>query len=187
MVNPLVASEIEEVEINEEEKNRFEITDLDSLNWALRKLSAYNEELKQIQGLANAERQRINAWEEKESSGIKDSIQFFEKLVSDYHKKVLTENPEKKTLSTPYGKSKSTTSKAQPEKADEEKLFKFVEENKLPFVEVVTTKKLKWGDFKKTLQVVEKEDGTQVVIDENGQIVPGVAVKPQTTTFKVEI
>ncbi len=105
-------------------------------------------------------------------------------MIADYHAKVLAEDPKKKTLSTPYGKSKSTTSKAQPDKVDESQLLQFVEENELPFVE--TVKKLKWGDLKKTLQVVEK-DGEQIVIDENGQEVPGVTVKPQTTTFKVEI
>ena len=59
-----------------------------------------------------------------------------------------------------------------------------MEENALPFVKV--KKELAWGDLKKTLKVADK-DGQQIVIDENGQVVPGAAVKPQTTTFKVEI
>ncbi|BDH62342.1 phage protein [Lysinibacillus sp. PLM2] len=182
-MNPLLAEEIQEVE-EIQQYQQFQITDLDSLNWALRKVHAYNAQLKEIQTVANAERQRIDSWEQRESKGINESIEFFHNLIADYHAKVLAEDPKKKTLSTPYGKSKSTTSKAQPDKADEEQLIKFVEDNQLPFVEKVP--KLKWAELKKTLQIVEV-DGVQKVVDENGQVVPGVTVKPQTTTFKVEI
>ncbi|MED4887793.1 host-nuclease inhibitor Gam family protein [Lysinibacillus fusiformis] len=190
-MNPMLAEEIKEVEVmtyglfgENDEPQKFEITDLDSLNWALRKVHAYDAQLKEIQTVANSERQRIDSWEQRESKGINESIQFFHNLIAEYHTKVLTEDPKKKTLSTPYGKSKSTTSKAQPDKVDEEQLINFVEENELPFIEKVP--KLKWGDLKNTLKVVDK-DGEQIVVDENGQVVPGVAVKPQTTTFKVEI
>lgn len=183
-MNSLLAEEIHEVE-EIQQYQQFQITDLDSLNWALRKVHAYDSQLKEIQTVANSERQRINSWEERESKGIKDSIQFFHNLIAEYHSKVLAEDPKKKTLSTPYGKSKSTTSKAQPDKKDEELLIKFVEENELPFVEKVP--KLKWSELKKTLQILEKANGEQIVINENGQEVPGVTVKQQTTTFKVEI
>lgn len=182
-MNPLLANEIQEVE-EIQEYQQFQITDLDSLNWALRKVHAYDAQLREIKSVANSERQRIDSWEQRESKGINESIQFFHNLIADYHAKVLAEDPKKKTLSTPYGKSKSTTSKTQPDKADESLLLKFVEDNELPFVKV--EKSLKWADLKKTLQIVEK-DGKQIVIDENGQEVPGVTVKPQTTTFKVEI
>ncbi|MFJ8102826.1 host-nuclease inhibitor Gam family protein [Lysinibacillus sp. NPDC096212] len=188
-MNPLLAEELDELDgyvlsDAEETGQTFEITDLDSLNWALRKVHAYDAQLKEIQTVANSERQRIDSWEHRESKGINESIQFFYNLIAEYHTKVLAEDPKKKTLSTPYGKSKSTTSKAQPDKVDEEQLIIFVEDNKLPFVEKVPN--LKWGDLKKTLKIVEK-DGEQIVVNENGQVVPGVAVKPQTTTFKVEI
>lgn len=188
-MNPLFAEELDELdgyELSDAEETgqKFEITDLDSLNWALRKVHAYDAQLKEIQSVANSERQRIDSWEQRESKGINESIQFFHNLIADYHTKVLVENPKKKTLSTPYGKSKSTTLKAQPDITDEEQLLKFVEDNKLPFVEKVP--KLNWAELKKTLKVVEK-DGEHIVVDENGQVVPGVAVKPQNTTFKVEI
>ncbi|HWL13692.1 MAG TPA: host-nuclease inhibitor Gam family protein [Ureibacillus sp.] len=190
MMNPLQKEELLEVEDyvlgDAETEQKFEITDLDSLNWALRKVHAYDAQLREIKSVANSERQRIDSWEQRESKGINESIVFFKHHIAEYHAKVLANDDSKKTLSTPYGKSKSTTSKAQPDKSDEEQLIKFVEENKLPFVEKVVTKKLKWGELKKKLEVVEK-NGEQIVIDENGQEVPGVTVKPQTTTFKVEI
>ena len=43
-----------------------------------------------------------------------------------------------------------------------------------------------WGDLKKTLAVTELE-GKPIVIDSNGQTVPGVEVQPETVSFKVEV
>ncbi len=45
---------------------------------------------------------------------------------------------------------------------------------------------VRWGDFKKTLQVVETDDGF-VAVDENGEVVPGVIVAPEKTTFTTEV
>lgn len=176
-------AEMEYMETTNSESTKFEITDIDSLNWVFRKLSALKSKGNGIKQLAEKERLRILSWEQGELSTMKNSVEFFESMISQYHMKQLEVDPKTKTISTPYGKTKSTTSKAAPEKQNEEQLLSFVEENKLPFVE--TKKSLKWGELKKTLQIVEK-DGQQIVIDENGQVVPGASVKPQSTTFKVE-
>ena len=183
-MNKLQEVELEEMDSVESEFHKFEINDIDSLNWAFRKLSALNSKEKETKQLADKERIRITSWEQSELSAVRSSIEFFETMAAQYHMKQLAEDPKAKTISTPYGKVKSTTSKAQPDKEDIDKLLTFVEENELPFVKV--KKELSWGDLKKTLQVVEK-DGVQIVINENGQAVPGTTVKPQTTTFKVEI
>ncbi|MEK5215282.1 host-nuclease inhibitor Gam family protein [Psychrobacillus sp. FSL H8-0487] len=183
-MNKLQEVELEEMDSVESEFNKFEINDIDSLNWAFRKLSALKSKEKETKQLADKERIRITSWEQKELSAVRSSIDFFETMAAQYHMKQLAEDPKAKTISTPYGKVKSTTSKAQPDKEDEDKLLAFVKANNLPFVK--TTEEIKWGDLKKTLQVVEK-DGVQIVINVNGQAVPGATVKPQTTTFKVEI
>jgi hypothetical protein len=183
-MNKLQEVELEEIDSVESEFHKFEITDIDSLNWAFRKLSALKSKEKETKQLAEKERIRITSWEQKELSAVRSSIEFFETMAAQYHMKQLEEDPKSKTISTPYGKVKSTTSKAQPEKEDGNKLLAFAKENKLPFIKV--TEEIRWGEFKKTLQIAEK-DGVQIVIDENGQTVPGATVKPQTTTFKVEI
>ena len=185
-MNKLQEEELAEIEGIDFSNNEspYEINSLSSLNWAFRMLSALKAEEKTTKQLAEEERFRINTWEQGELSKLKNRVEYFEFAISSYHAKQLEENPKAKTISTPYGKTKSTTSKAQPEKQNEEQLLAFVEENALPFVKV--KKELAWGDLKKTLKVADK-DGQQIVVDENGQVVPGAAVKPQTTTFKVEI
>ena len=193
MVNPLREYELEapSLEIveggqSEATKQRYEITSLESLNWAFRQIANAQAELKKNQALADAEIDRIKRWQEDESKSHLNTVEFFQHLIAEYHAKELAENPKKKSISTPYGKSKSTTSSAQPDKptkADEEKLLDFVKTNNEELIKV--TEEVKWGEFKKTLKVVEI-DGVEKVIDENGQDVPGVTIKPKNTTFKVE-
>ncbi|MGO0742483.1 host-nuclease inhibitor Gam family protein, partial [Bacillus licheniformis] len=45
---------------------------------------------------------------------------------------------------------------------------------------------VKWGDLKKSLSIKEV-GGKKVVVDENGQAVPGIEIEPASTSFKVEV
>lgn len=167
----------------EQLKQTFKVTDLNSLNWVFRKVSALKSQQKEIKALADGERNRITFWEQKELSHIEDNLSFFEGLVSEYHAAVLSENPKQKTLSTPYGKAKARTSKAQPEKVNEELILQHViDSNMDEFIK----QSVKWGDLKKSLKIVEVE-GKKAVIDDNGQVVPGVEVKPEGITFSMEV
>jgi len=174
---------IEWEEQPEESKQRFQICDLDSLNWAFRKLSAYKAKEKEISDLAAKERARIDMWEAEEKKKIQDSINFFESLIHEYHAKVLAENPRTKTISTPYGKSKARTSRPQPKKVDEATILKHVLENNMKDYIKPT---LKWADLKKNLQIAEI-GGRLIAVDENGQEVPGVVIEPEQTKFTVEV
>ncbi|MES1047208.1 hypothetical protein FOA22_22400 [Heyndrickxia oleronia] len=183
-MNALQQNELLEIdEIESQEQTQFEITDLDSLNWAFRKLSALKSKEKEIRQLANVERDRIDQWEKSELSTIENSTSFFESLIQQYHAKQLAEDPKVKTISTPYGKSKTRKSKEAPEKANEDELLEYVLENEmLDFIK----NSVKWSDFKKTLKIVEIS-GEKVVVDENGQLVKGVTVKPESISYSVEV
>lgn len=182
-VNALEQLELTEVEEMQEQEQRFEITDKESLNWAFRKVSALKSEEKEIKQLANVERDRINAWEQKELNPIHNSISFFEGLIQKYHAEQLAENPKAKTISTPYGKSKTRTSKEAPEKQNEEVLLQYVIENEM---DEYIKNSVKWADLKKSLKIVEVS-GEKAVVDENGQLVPGVYVKPASISYSVEV
>nr|WP_259549220.1 host-nuclease inhibitor Gam family protein [Heyndrickxia oleronia] len=183
-MNALQQNELLEIdEIESQEQTQFEITDLDSLNWAFRKLSALKSKEKEIKQLANVERDRIAQWEQSELSTIENSTSFFEGLIQQYHSQKLAEDPKVKTISTPYGKSKTRKSKEAPEKANEDELLEYVLENEmLDFIK----NSVKWSDLKKTLKIVEIS-GEKVVVDENGQLVKGVTVKPESISYSVEV
>ncbi|MEK4779849.1 host-nuclease inhibitor Gam family protein [Bacillus sp. FSL L8-0199] len=182
-MNSLQAIELAEVDELQDAEKRFEISDLEGLNWAFRKLTALKAEEKKITTLANVERDRIAQWEQKELKPIHDSISFFESHIHRYHAEQLAADPKQKTISTPYGKSKTRKSKETPDKGDEALLLDYVIQNDL--AEYIKNS-VKWADLKKTLKIVEIS-GEKVVIDDTGQIVPGVTVKPESISYSVEV
>lgn len=183
-MNPLQSEELLAwEEAGTEERKHFEITSLESLTWAFRKLSALKAKEAEIEAIAAAEKQRIDEWEMAEKKSIADSKEFFEGLISAYHAKVLMQDPKAKTLSTPYGKAKARKVKEQPEKANEKAVLKHVVENGM---DAYIKSSLKWADFKKSLRIVEA-DGKKVAVDENGVIVDGVEIKPEQIKFSVEV
>lgn len=183
-MNLLQMDEITEwEETTEEIQQRFEIDSLESLNWAFRKLSAIHSKEADIAALAKKERERIDFWEAEQKKALENDKTFFETLIQTYHQKQLEADPKAKTLSTPYGKSKSRVSKASPDKSNEEALLQHIKENEM--TEYIK-ESVKWGDLKKTLKVVDVA-GKQVVVDETGQIIQGCIVKPASITFSCEV
>ena len=182
-MNALQLHELEEVE-QTEQRERFKITDIDSLNWAFRKLSAIEAKKKEIQFLAQKERDRIDQWEAEQVKSIQGDVDFFTSLIHEYHQKVLADDPKSKTISTPYGKTKARVTKEQPEKpSNDEELIQHVKESgQHEFIK----ESLKWGEYKKSLKIVEK-GGQKVVVDDMGQVVECVKVKPESVSYTVEI
>lgn len=169
-------------ENQEEMKQRFQIKDLSSLNWAFSKLAALQAKESEIVHFVKAEKERFEKWEAQQITSIKKDMEFFEGLITHYHAQVLQSDPKAKTLSTPYGKSKSITRKAQAEKVDDKQILRHVIENELAYTKPV----LEWGEFKKSLKIVEV-NGLSRCVDENGEIVPGVGVTEAGTSFKAVI
>jgi len=175
--------EVEDMNALSEEETKFQITDINSLNWAFRKLSALKSKEKEIKQLVAEEQQRISMWESGELSTVKSSSEFFENMIAQYHTKQLEADPKAKTISTPYGKSKTRASKEAPDKEDEEAILQHVIENEMDdFVK----KSLKWADFKKSVSIADV-NGEKVIVDENGQVVPGATVKAASVSYTVEV
>ncbi|MCM3567881.1 host-nuclease inhibitor Gam family protein [Neobacillus mesonae] len=182
-MNSLQQIELMEVEEIQAQESKFEIMDINGLNWAFRKLSALKSKEKEIKQLADIERDRIARWEQEELNPIVNSISFFESHIQLFHSQQLAEDPKAKTISTPYGKSKSRKTKEVPDKADESAILQHVIENGM---DEYIKNSLKWADFKKAVKIVEVS-GEKAVVDENGQIVPGMTVKPESITYSVEV
>ncbi|MCH7321752.1 host-nuclease inhibitor Gam family protein [Solibacillus sp. MA9] len=185
-MNVLQEQELFELEQNGEESRVYVITDLNGLNWAFRKMSAIHAKVNDVKALAQAERERIDKYELSELAKYENDLAYFTQKITEYHATVLADDPKAKSIKTPYGVAKSTSSKAAPEKADEQALIQYAKSNEIDVVEVKTTESLKWAELKKTLSVVES-DGELVVVDSDGQRVPGVTVKPPSVSFKVEV
>lgn len=83
-------------------KTKFEITDLSSATWAMRKyraLAAKDDELKKV---ALEQKESIDTWLESKLQANQDSRAFFEGLFADYLTKLRADDP-KARIETPFG------------------------------------------------------------------------------------
>lgn len=169
-LNPLEQFEIEEYESQPEEvKERFKISNLDTANWAMRKINAYKNQQAEVDELAEKELQRINEWKEKEKKKTQRSIEFFESLLTGY----LYEQRQidaKFKVSTPYGSV--STRKQQPKwEIDQENLVAWLKENNK--VDLIRTKEepaIK--EIKETFSIT----GVNAVDSNTGEVVPGIYI-----------
>ncbi|GIN17485.1 hypothetical protein J32TS2_28410 [Shouchella clausii] len=183
-MNALQQAEIEELKGQELSEERFKITDQESLNWAFRKIAALKTQMEETDAIAAKEIERIHLWAAEQHKPVKQSIEFFESLITQYHMQLLESDPKApKTLKTPHGKSKSTRRKPAPVAVNKDKLLEHVKEAGMSDY---IKEEIRWGDFKKTLSITTA-DGQSVVVDAWGQRVEGVEIDQGGTTFKVEV
>lgn len=175
MLNPLVESEINEIDEVIEESSGYKVTDLDSANWCFRKIAALNEKIKENQDLAAKEKLRIETWEQRENESAKQSIEYFEGLLKEYYMRLKEENPKAK-LTTPYGKVSSRKS-TKWNYTNEESLFQYLKENNADLIRV------KEEINKTELKKAYKEG----VNTKTGELLPGVEIsEEESISIKVE-
>jgi hypothetical protein len=183
MNNNYMHDELVDIEELQREDSGFKIQDIDGLNFAFRKIAALKQQESEIMKLANKERERINKWVEKQLVPINNSISFFESHAKAYHQREFANDPKKKKISTPYGAVKTRTSKEAPEASDQKLLLEYAIENEL---DDCIKSEIRWAELKKRMKIVEVS-GEKVVIDETGQIIDGVIVKPESIAFSIEV
>lgn len=179
--------EIEEADEEEikEIKERFKINDLESANWAFRKLKAIEEKKKEIEELAKKEIEpykleisRIEDWKNEELKSFDRSIIFFNFLLEEYYREQRKIDPKFK-VSTPYGKV--TSRKQQPKwNYDDEKVVEWLLENDKDLVRV------KYEPSKTDIKKKYKAAGNNVVT-EDGEIVEGITIEERDPVVKVEV
>lgn len=172
-VNPLFQFELDELEQQEhEERQSFQVTDLDSLNWVFRKLAAIESKKKDVNALADAEVHRIESYRQKELDKLKSNEEHLQTLVSEYAARRRAEDPKFKTEKTPYG---SVGFKKQQPKwnYDDQTLVDWLFENDYGKNLVRTKFEPVKTDIKKLFKVTEAGQ----VVDPSGQIVEGIQVE----------
>ena len=179
MLNPLQAQELEEIE--REETQRFKVTDINSLNWVLRKLSVLEAKKKEINELADAEIERIENFRKQELENLQRSEDFFLGLINEYAQKRKLEEPGFKSEKTPYGRI-TWTKKPPKWNYNDEKLLAFLEQNGRDDLIRIKKEPVK-TEIKKVFQL--HTDGK--VYDENGQEVEGIEVEFQADELRVKV
>ncbi|HJE44442.1 host-nuclease inhibitor Gam family protein [Levilactobacillus namurensis] len=99
MMNALDNSDFEEAK---QTKPSFQVTDLDSATWAMRKYRALTQKDDEIKRTAQTQIESIEEWRDKQLAANQDSRSFFEGLLGDYLTELRQTDPKAK-VSTPYG------------------------------------------------------------------------------------
>lgn len=171
-MNPLMQAELDEIELQEqEERQRFSVSDLESLTWVMRKLAAIEAKKAEVNKVADAEKYRIEAYREKELEKLQRDAEYFNSLVSEYAAQRRAADPKFKSEKTPYGSF--TFKKQQPKwNYDDEKLVSWLESNGANDLIRVKKEPVK-TEIKKLF--IPTESGQ--VVDPEGQLVEGITVE----------
>lgn len=77
-------SDVMQVVHDEPEKQRFEVKDLDTANWAVGKMLSAETRIQQYKALADDYKRKIDSWLEKATKDDKATIEFFESEIRPF-------------------------------------------------------------------------------------------------------
>lgn len=161
-----------------EEEVRFTVDDDSKAEWCLDRIREANEEAQRMQEWYTEQMRRI--LKRRDSR-----VAFFEEKLKPYF--AMVPKKETKTQSSytlPSGKL--ILKEQKPEWThDDAQLLPWVKQN-VPSL-VKTKESVDWAELKKELTVIWQEDGSQMITNADGEIVPGVTVTERPDKFVVEV
>lgn len=164
------------------ERPAWRIADDGCADWAVRKIADERAELARLKELADAQIQRIEEKVAAAERRCENGTRFLTNKLAEYfemvpHKKTKTKESYR-LLSGTLAKKLGGVSMKQ----DDAKLLEYLKASGNEDM-IKVTEKPAWGEFKKRLAIM----GGQVVDQETGEIVEGVAIIENPDTFSVDI
>jgi hypothetical protein len=146
--------------------------------WAFRKLAEIETKVKTVEAVAQAEIDRIAEWKKAQVAKHDRDLTFFRGQLEQYARRE-REHHGRRSVVTPWGSVKSRTSSPRIEVVDESTYLDWARMN-WPDT-VVVTEKPSLRAMNDTFAF--SKDG--IVVDSDGQPIPGVAMIPESVSFKV--
>ena len=162
-----------------EEKEKFEVNSLSSADWALRKIKELEANIRQNNDFAGAEKIRLEQWLESENHKYRESIEYFNGLLSHYLQELRKDNPKAK-ISTPHGTVSTRKNQKQWTYGDDV-LAELEEKEMFEFIRI--KKEVDKKELKKVLSVTD--DG--IVVNSDGEVIKGVTVVDGGEVMTVKI
>lgn len=163
-----------------ETNSHFEVESLEQLDWVMRKVMQANERLAEIDQVTAVEIDRVKAWQEQASKQYRQTIDFMTQLAGSYHRRLLTDDPSRKTITVPNGKSSAR--KLPDSYAFDQGFIEWAKANRPELLRVKY--EVEAREAKEAVEVQQNIDGEYgAFID--GEIVPGVAFEPGGTKYTV--
>lgn len=161
----------------------YRIYSLTELSNVMREISKLDMQQKEIDGLKEAELIRVNQWHQKMSEKINKDRSWREDQIIDYHVRTLEKDPNRKTLSTPYGVVKAKAYKASVTKPKIDLLLRVLNDTQqTDYIKKKVVTEGDWASYKQTLKIIDGK-----VINSNGEIVENLVVSPAKVTYTIEV
>lgn len=179
-MNALQQNELEELKlVDTEQRERFKIKDLSSLNWTLRKLDVINAHRQEINKVVDNEIAKLEFFRNNKMSEFGEHEMFFHSLIEEYAAEQREKDPKFRDV-TPYGSV--TYHKQQPKWTyDDETLVEHLEQNELDDFIRIKKEPVK-TEIKKQFKVDKGK-----VYDLNGVEVQGIMVETQPDKLVVKV
>jgi hypothetical protein len=157
----------------------FSIDTLEMATWAVRKVARARRRFAEAQLLADAERDRIDAWLASEEAHLEQATSFLEGHLARFHRARLDEDPKARTIATPAGKLVARKQPDRVEVVDEAEYFEWARRDHQDLLRVTVAADK--AALKKATTV--GPDGQAMLGDE---VVPGVEHVPGEIRFTVD-
>jgi len=160
---------------------RFICDSIDKAAWAAAKLRAKRQHQQEIYAAAQSRIDRLQQWADDEAGKLDADCNYFEGLLESYLRGVNADDPKKKSAVTPDAKLQL---RKNPDvfARDDTEMLEWVRANELPFIRVRET--LDWSEMKGHL--TPTDDG-EVILQDTGEIVPGMRFVPGEVVFSVKV
>lgn len=145
---------------------------------ALHKIQRLNRGIEWARKLAEQQKQKIDAWLEQQIANRQEAIASQENLLRLYAEDRL-KNSKRKSVSLPSGKFGFRKGQPKIEHQDDV-LLQYAKEANQKYVKVKES--LDWSGLKKSC-VIDHDK----MIDENGEVLPGITIHPAEQTFYVSV
>lgn len=162
--------------------DRFSIPDDAAADWALRKIAKAQAAIDAAEQVADERRALIDRWLQDSTASDRSTVEFMTGLLSEYHGRVLAEDPDRKTLDLPAGRVKSRTTKPAVVIEDLDTVAEWCGSH-MPDA-VTYTPKVSVRDIR---NVTLPTSAGRAVDAETGEVVPGLGVRDGQTTFTVDL
>lgn len=174
------AVSVDEYEVDEKpEKEAFVVDNLNKATWAMRQLRGVVAQLEANAEIAKAEKERIDAWLEHANKNLLSERAFFEAHLTTYLRKLREEDPDTKSVSTPYGKITSRVT--QPKWEVQEELTDWLMNYNDALIRIKY--EVDKAELKKHYEVQDR----QVIDPKTGEVVPHIVIIPSEVAYKVEV
>lgn len=163
---------LDQVEDQEQENKTFKVTDLETADWAFRKIAETEEQLQKDKDYAEKQIAKYKNFIENQEKAAHSSIDYFKYLLEQYLLEEQAKDPKFK-LKTAVGSASIRKTKSW--KYDDEKVIDFLKENNL--TEYIRIKEeINKTDLKKNLTISGDFAATP-----DGEIVEGIKIEEKET------